>query len=67
MAGYERFSRLMTEEKVYRDSGMDFRRICRRAGVRPRALGRLLRRDLGFSGAALLRAFRSRTDPPEGF
>lgn len=55
---YAAFARLLEDGAILRDRTVTFGRLCRMAGAPRAALGRLLRRELGFSGPALLAAYR---------
>lgn len=65
MEKYELFGRLMTEDKIYEDPSMDFKKACALAGIRPCVLDRLLKKELGVNGNELLDNYRKGdTQPP---
>ncbi|MGM9790753.1 MAG: hypothetical protein ACI3Y9_10710 [Candidatus Cryptobacteroides sp.] len=55
---YGIFGRMMTEDKLYLDRRITFRRICRWLGVSWRDLNSLVKRELGMSGPELMRKYR---------
>lgn len=55
---YSAFERIMDEEEIYRDESLTFEEVCRRIGADPFELGNLIRDELGFSGPALMEAYR---------
>ena len=60
-ARYAAFARLLEDGTLLRDKKVTFGRLCRMVGAPRIALGRLLRRELGCSGPALLAAYRRTT------
>ncbi len=60
-ARYAAFARLLEDGTLLRDKKVTFGRLCRMAGAPRIALDRLLRRELGCSGPALLAAYRRTT------
>jgi hypothetical protein len=60
-ARYAAFARLLEDGTLLLDKKVTFGRLCRMAGAPRIALGRLLRRELGCSGPALLAAYRRTT------
>lgn len=62
LLAYERFCRLVTEERLYIDPAFSFPAACRWLGVSPHELDLLLEKELGFSGEALLAHFRAQLE-----
>lgn len=58
---YAALADLMTRERIYTDSTVTFKELCRRVQTRPRRMNRLLRAELGMDGTALLQALRDGT------
>lgn len=58
LTAYERFSRLMTDERLYLNPNINYESVCRLLGVEPTALDRILEREIGYSGSAVIRHFR---------
>lgn len=59
LQSYENFSRLLLDEKLYRDSSISFAAICERIGADKDALGKLVEREMGMTPDELIEAYRS--------
>lgn len=57
-AAYSVFGRMMTEDLLYLDRRISFRRICRWLGVSQRDLNALVKSELGMTGQELVRKYR---------
>lgn len=55
---YELLEKLLDEEKVYLDRGLDFRRLCTWLKVQPQLMDELLIRELGIDGEGLISSLR---------
>lgn len=55
---YEAFGRMMVEEEVYREETLTFDDVCRRIGIEPGALVRLIFSEMGMTGRQLMEAYR---------
>ena len=56
---YAAFSRLLEEDKLYRDRSLRFEDLCQRIGTDPAALEEVLLRELGMTGEEILSMFRN--------
>lgn len=56
---YEKFSRLLLDEKLYRNPKISFASICERIGADKDALGLLVEREMGMTADELIEAYRS--------
>ncbi len=56
---YELFSRLLLEDKIYMDSSITFPFLCSCIGANRKKLDRLIRNELGISGARLIETYRA--------
>jgi len=59
LRSYEIFGRLLLEDRIYLSPYVTFAGICRWLDADRKALDALLRHELGISGNALLRRYRS--------
>ena len=59
LLAYERFCRLMTEEHLYVDPTLSFSTVSHLLGVPKQELNRMLEKELGYSGEALIAHFRA--------
>ncbi|MGM9740257.1 MAG: hypothetical protein ACI3ZP_06590 [Candidatus Cryptobacteroides sp.] len=57
-AAYGIFGRMMTEDQLYFDRRISFRRICRWLEVSRRDLNALVKSELGMTGQDLIRKYR---------
>ena len=55
---YEIFGRMMTEDRLYLDRRITFRRICGWLEVSRRDLNSLVLREMGMTGQELIRKYR---------
>ena len=58
MLDYSAFESAVNNEKIYLESGLSFKDICRKIKVRPARVEKALRSELGCGGELLLKKFR---------
>lgn len=55
---YEKFSRLLLDEEIYRNPATTFAGICTIIGADPEALGDLVMKEMGMNGDEIIEAYR---------
>ncbi len=60
MEKYELFIKLLNEEKIYMYKRVDFKLICAWLSISPKLMNFILKKELGFSGEALLSYLREK-------
>lgn len=60
MNDYKTFERLMDEDQLWRDRGLDFSAICKMYSLDEARLGKMIEQELGYDGDGLLEAYRSK-------
>lgn len=60
MNDYKTFERLMDEDQLWRDRGLDFSTICKMHSLDEVKLEKMIEQELGYDGDGLLEAFRTK-------